>query len=146
MPVEAEDQDVWTTEDQAADFDDDEQEPEDPDTEFQIGEEEATEQVQAIHVLPLFSQLPSSEQSKVFEPPPEGSRLIILSTNIAETSLTIPGIRYVFDSGRSKERTWDRAGVQGFRTTWISKASADQRAGRAGRTGPGHCYRYFLTS
>jgi ATP-dependent RNA helicase DHX37/DHR1 len=72
--------------------------------------------------------------------------LIVLATNVAETSLTIPGIRYVFDCGRHKERTWDRVGVQTFRTTWVSKASADQRTGRAGRTGPGHCYRLYSSA
>lgn len=150
MPVEAEDLDIWGTEDQATNFDEDESdngsEVEDPDAEFVIDGEEAEDEVMDVHVLPLYSQLPSKEQLKVFNPPPEGSRLIILATNVAETSLTIPGIRYVFDSGRHKERTWDRAGVQTFRTAWISKASADQRMGRAGRTGPGHCYRLYSSA
>ena len=99
-----------------------------------------------VHVLPLYSQLPPNQQLKVFEPPPDGSRLIVLSTNVAETSLTIPGIRYVFDCGRAKERQWDDSGVQTYETVWISKASADQRAGRAGRTGPGHCYRLYSSA
>ena len=117
----------------------------DPDDDFKIeGEESAN--FAKVHVLPLYSQLPSKEQLKVFEPPPDGSRLIVLATNVAETSLTIPGIRYVFDSGRAKERQWDAAGVQTFVTTWISKASADQRMGRAGRTGPGHCYRLYSSA
>lgn len=150
MPVDEEDSDSWSTEDQAAELNDDESddgtETEDPDAEFVIDGEEAEDKVQDVYVLPLYSQLSQSEQDRVFKPPPEGSRLIVLATNVAETSLTIPGIRYVFDSGRSKERTWDRAGVEQYRTAWISKASANQRAGRAGRTGPGHCYRYFLAS
>ena len=100
-----------------------------------------------VHVLPLYSQLPTKEQLKVFEAPPEGSRLIILATNVAETSLTIPGIKYVFDAGRSKERVFDQStGVQSFETKWISKASAEQRAGRAGRTQAGHCYRLYSSA
>lgn len=99
------------------------------------------------HILPLFSLLPTREQLRVFEPPPEGSRQIVLATNVAETSLTIPGVRFVFDCGRSKERCYDKlTGVQSFDIGWISKASADQRAGRAGRTGPGHCYRLYSSA
>lgn len=83
----------------------------------------------------------------MFEPPPEGSRLIVLATNVAETSLTIPGIRYVFDCGRAKERHYDRTtGVQSFEIGWTSKASAKQRAGRAGRTESGHCYRLYSSA
>jgi ATP-dependent RNA helicase DHX37/DHR1 len=84
---------------------------------------------------------------QVFKPPPEGHRLIIVSTNVAETSLTIPGVRYVVDCGRAKERQYDHAsGVQTFAVSWTSKASAAQRAGRAGRTGPGHCYRLYSSA
>lgn len=112
---------------------------------FDVGEPMETSS--SIHVLPLYSQLATKEQLKVFEPPPEGSRLIVLSTNVAETSLTIPGIRYVFDTGRSKEKHYDlTTGVQSFEVGWISKASANQRAGRAGRTGPGHCYRLYSSA
>ena len=100
-----------------------------------------------IHVLPLYSQLQTKDQLLVFEPPPENSRLIVLATNVAETSLTIPGIRYVFDCGRAKNKKFDRAtGIQSFEIGWISKASASQRAGRAGRTGPGHCYRLYSSA
>lgn len=100
-----------------------------------------------MHILPLYSLLSTREQLRVFEPPPDGSRLVILATNVAETSLTIPGISYVFDCGRSKERKFDRqTGVQSFEVDWISKASANQRAGRAGRTGPGHCYRLYSSA
>nr|POE53297.1 putative atp-dependent rna helicase pb1a10.06c [Quercus suber] len=99
------------------------------------------------HILPLYAALPSAQQMRVFQPPPDGSRLIVLATNVAETSLTIPGIRYVFDCGRSKEKRYEPAtGVQTFEIDWISKASASQRAGRAGRTGPGHCYRLFSSA
>ncbi|KAF2015339.1 P-loop containing nucleoside triphosphate hydrolase protein [Aaosphaeria arxii CBS 175.79] len=115
--------------------------------EFDIGEEAAEETVMKVHVLPLYSQLPTNQQLRVFEPPPDGSRLIVLATNVAETSLTIPGVRYVFDCGRAKEKKYDRVtGVQSFEIGWISKASANQRAGRAGRTGPGHCYRLYSSA
>ena len=115
---------------------------------FDLGEgEEAMDSSSRVHVLPLYSQLPTKEQLKVFETPPEGSRLIVLATNVAETSLTIPGIRYVFDCGRAKEKQYDLfTGVQSFQVDWISKASANQRAGRAGRTGPGHCYRLYSSA
>jgi ATP-dependent RNA helicase DHX37/DHR1 len=97
-----------------------------------------------MYILPLYSLMSPDKQMRVFDPPPEGHRLVIVSTNVAETSLTIPGIRYVVDCGRSKERHYDTAsGMQSFQVGWISKASASQRAGRAGRTGPGHCYRLY---
>ncbi|RAH63395.1 DEAH-box RNA helicase [Aspergillus piperis CBS 112811] len=100
-------------------------EPEEDEDEFDLGEE-AMSSTTRVHVLPL-----------VFEPPPEGSRLIVLATNVAETSLTIP----------AKEKQYDLAtGVQKFQIEWISKASANQRAGRAGRTGPGHCYRLYSSA
>ncbi|KAL5524621.1 ECM16 [Sanghuangporus sanghuang] len=100
-----------------------------------------------MHVLPLYSILPTEQQMRVFQAPPEGSRLVVIATNVAETSLTIPGIRYVIDCGRAKKRCYDvLTGVQSFRVNWISKASADQRAGRAGRTGPGHCYRLYSSA
>lgn len=121
-------------------------EPEEDEDEFDLGEE-AMSSTTRVHVLPLYSQLPTKEQLRVFEPPPEGSRLIVLATNVAETSLTIPGIKYVFDCGRAKEKQYDLAtGVQKFQIEWISKASANQRAGRAGRTGPGHCYRLYSSA
>ncbi|KAJ9094105.1 hypothetical protein QFC19_008057 [Naganishia cerealis] len=89
----------------------------------------------------------NKQQLKVFKPPPEGSRLVIVATNVAETSLTIPGIKYVVDAGRVKERQYDPStGVQSFQVAWVSKASAAQRAGRAGRTGPGHCYRLYSSA
>ncbi|KAJ7095872.1 P-loop containing nucleoside triphosphate hydrolase protein [Mycena belliarum] len=100
-----------------------------------------------MHIVPLYSLLPSEKQMLVFKAPPPGCRLVVVSTNVAETSLTIPGIRYVVDCGRAKERRYDIAnGVQAFQVSWISKASAAQRAGRAGRTGPGHCYRLYSSA
>ena len=100
-----------------------------------------------LYVLPLYSLLPTSEQMKIFEDPPKGSRLCVVATNVAETSLTIPNVRYVVDCGRAKERKYDEdTGVQSFEIDWVSKASADQRSGRAGRTGPGHCYRLYSSA
>ncbi|KAL3664978.1 hypothetical protein V7S43_010153 [Phytophthora oleae] len=115
----------------------------------QSDEEEETEElaVPYLHVLPLYSLLPNDEQMKVFDTPPENHRLIVVATNVAETSLTIPGIKYVVDAGRTKERVFDLSnGISSFEVQWISKASADQRAGRAGRTGPGHCYRLYSSA
>lgn len=151
-PIEAEDIDFGDVDDGGVDdYDDDVSgdEAEDEEAEFVIPEEEgeAGTGPSSMHILPLYSLLPTKEQMRVFEPPPEGSRLVILATNVAETSLTIPGIRYVFDCGRSKERRYDRlTGVQSFEVGWISKASASQRSGRAGRTGPGHCYRLYSSA
>ncbi|KAI1138726.1 P-loop containing nucleoside triphosphate hydrolase protein [Hypoxylon sp. FL0543] len=128
-------------------FIDEEEEEAEDEAEFDIPEEEAGSGPLKMHILPLYSLLPTKEQMRVFDDPPEGSRAIILATNVAETSLTIPGIRYVFDSGRSKERKYNReTGVQSYEIGWISKASANQRAGRAGRTGPGHCYRLYSSA
>ncbi|KAI8255088.1 putative ATP-dependent RNA helicase [Colletotrichum sp. SAR11_239] len=150
-PMEVEDIDFGEVED--GDFgeiddevDDDGMEDED-DKEFEIEGEEGETGPLKMQVLPLYSLLPTREQMRVFEEPPENTRQIILATNVAETSLTIPGIRYVFDCGRAKERQYDRlSGVQTYEIGWISKASASQRAGRAGRTGPGHCYRLYSSA
>lgn len=148
VPLEAEDLDLGadlSKPDNAGDEDSD-VEISDEDEGFDLGEE-AMDSSSRVHVLPLYSQLPTKEQLKIFETPPEGSRLIVLATNVAETSLTIPGIRYVFDCGRAKEKQYDLfTGVQSFQVDWISKASANQRAGRAGRTGPGHCYRLYSSA
>ncbi|CAF4825543.1 unnamed protein product [Pieris macdunnoughi] len=95
-------------------------------------------------VLPLHSGLSLLEQDKVFDYPPEGVRKCIISTNIAETSVTIDGIRFVVDSGKVKEMSYDSSTkMQRLKEFWISQASADQRKGRAGRTGPGVCYRIY---
>lgn len=102
---------------------------------------------QPLWVLPMYSLLPSHKQAKVFKPPPEGTRLCVVSTNVAETSLTIPNIKYVVDAGRQKTRIYDKiTGVSAFVITYCSKAAANQRAGRAGRTGPGHCYRLYSSA
>uniref|UniRef100_A0A2S2PIY3 RNA helicase n=1 Tax=Schizaphis graminum TaxID=13262 RepID=A0A2S2PIY3_SCHGA len=98
-------------------------------------------------VLPLYSMLPAHKQSKIFEPPPPGCRMCVVSTNVAELSLTIPNVKYVVDCGKTKIREYDPlTGVSRFSVVWESKASANQRAGRAGRTSPGHCYRLFSSA
>ena len=98
-------------------------------------------------VIPLHAQLSTNEQSRVFKPIPLGIRRIVVSTNVAETSLTIPDVKYVIDTGRVKRRLIDRVtGVSTFKIDWCSQASAEQRAGRAGRTAAGHVYRLYSSS
>ncbi|TPX30901.1 hypothetical protein SmJEL517_g05644 [Synchytrium microbalum] len=95
-------------------------------------------------VLPVYSALPSEMQSKIFEPAPPGSRKVVLATNIAETSITIDGIYYVIDPGFVKQNTYDpKLGMDALVVVPISQAQARQRSGRAGRTGPGKCYRLY---
>ena len=109
--------------------------------------EDAAAAAGPILVLPLYAMLPAHKQMQVFEPPPEGTRLIVVATNVAETSITIPNIRYVVDSGKLKQRKYEEGyAVSKFELEWTSQASADQRAGRAGRVGPGHCYRLYSSS
>ncbi|KAJ7391719.1 DEAH (Asp-Glu-Ala-His) box polypeptide 34 [Desmophyllum pertusum] len=95
-------------------------------------------------ILALHSSLSVDEQDKVFDVAPEGVRKCVVSTNIAETSITIDGIRFIVDSGKVKEMSFDtEAKMQRLREFWISQASAEQRKGRAGRTGPGVCFRLY---
>jgi len=95
-------------------------------------------------VLPLYSSLPMNQQRRVFPPAPEGTRKIIVATNIAETSLTIDGVVYVVDPGLFKQMLYNpRTHVESLLVSPISKASAQQRAGRAGRTRPGKCFRLY---
>lgn len=95
-------------------------------------------------ILPVYSALPSEMQSKIFEAAPPGSRKVIIATNIAETSLTIDGIFYVVDPGFVKQKVFNaKTGMDSLVVTPISQAQAKQRAGRAGRTGPGKCYRLY---
>ncbi|KAJ4912425.1 RNA helicase family protein [Raphanus sativus] len=97
-----------------------------------------------IVICPIYSNLPTELQAKVFEPAPKGSRKVVLATNIAETSLTIDGIKYVVDPGYCKINSYNpRTGMESLLETPISKASAEQRAGRSGRTGPGKCFRLY---
>ncbi len=92
-------------------------------------------------VLPLHSGIPSKQQREVFKRPPPGVRKIVLATNIAETSITIDDVTFVVDSGRVKEKNYDPfLKLCTLQPTWISKASARQRRGRAGRTTAGVCF------
>lgn len=95
-------------------------------------------------VLPLTATMPQDVQSKVFEPTPPGFRKVVLATNVAETSITIENLYYVIDSGFCKQSIFDpRAGLEQLMVVPISQAQAKQRAGRAGRIGPGKCYRIY---
>ncbi|KAJ0017416.1 hypothetical protein Pint_10466 [Pistacia integerrima] len=95
-------------------------------------------------ILPLYSGLSRAEQELVFSPTPRGKRKVVISTNIAETSLTLEGIVYVVDSGFSKQRFYNPiSDIENLVVAPISKASARQRAGRAGRVRPGKCYRLY---
>ncbi|KYN99681.1 putative pre-mRNA-splicing factor ATP-dependent RNA helicase PRP22 [Plasmodium gaboni] len=95
-------------------------------------------------ILPIYSSLPSEMQSVIFEPAPPGCRKCILATNIAEASLTIDGIFFVIDPGFCKIKKYDsKRDMDSLIVAPISKANAKQRAGRAGRTGPGKCYRLY---
>src|SRR5882762_10085776 len=101
--------------------------------------------------IPLYSSLPPQQQQRIFDPPPKAvtpdgppGRKVVVSTNIAETSLTIDGIVYVVDPGFSKQKVYNpRIRVESLLVSPISKASAQQRAGRAGRTRPGKCFRLY---
>ncbi|PNP49119.1 hypothetical protein THARTR1_10193 [Trichoderma harzianum] len=94
--------------------------------------------------LPLYAGLSTEQQMYVFDKPPEGTRKVVFSTNIAEASVTIDGIVHVIDCGFVKLRAYNpKTGIETLTTTPISKASASQRAGRAGRTKPGKCYRLY---
>lgn len=98
----------------------------------------------AVPVLPLHGGLSLPRQQAVLAPPPAGQRRIILATDIAETSLTLPAVDAVVDSGLCREPRYDRASGMGrLLTRRVSRASAEQRAGRAGRLGPGRCYRLW---
>ena len=97
-----------------------------------------------IHTLPLYGRLPKEEQERVFDPAPFGRKKIIISTNIAETSVTISDITTVIDSGLSKLNFYNpRTYTSSLNETPVSKASCNQRRGRAGRTCPGTCYRLY---
>ncbi|CAB3398143.1 unnamed protein product [Caenorhabditis bovis] len=95
-------------------------------------------------ILPVYGALPSEMQTRIFEPAPPGKRKVVIATNIAETSLTIDGIFYVVDPGFVKQKIYNpKSGMDSLVVTPISQAAAKQRAGRAGRTGPGKCYRLY---
>lgn len=95
-------------------------------------------------ILPLHGSLPPEMQVRVFSPPPPNCRRFIVSTNIAETSLTVDGVVYVIDCGYVKQRQYNpSSGMYSLDVVQISKVQANQRAGRAGRTRPGKCYRLY---
>ncbi|XP_024956795.1 probable pre-mRNA-splicing factor ATP-dependent RNA helicase DEAH4 isoform X4 [Citrus sinensis] len=95
-------------------------------------------------ILPLHGSLPPEMQVRVFSPPPPNCRRFIVSTNIAETSLTVDGVVYVIDCGYVKQRQYNpSSGMYSLDVVQISKVQANQRVGRAGRTRPGKCYRLY---
>ncbi len=97
-----------------------------------------------IHCVPLYGRLAKEEQERVFDNPPFGKKKVVISTNIAETSVTIPGITTVIDSGLAKMNFYNpRTYTSSLNETTVSKASCNQRKGRAGRTKPGVCYRLY---
>ncbi|ODM21136.1 hypothetical protein SI65_04189 [Aspergillus cristatus] len=97
-----------------------------------------------IQVLPLFAALPQAAQQRVFAPAPPRTRKVILATNIAETSVTVPGVRFVVDCGKAKVKQFrTRLGLDSLLVKPISKSAAIQRKGRAGREAPGQCYRLY---
>eukprot|EP00871_Galdieria_phlegrea_P001809 jgi/Galph1/2629/GphlegSOOS_G1305.1 len=102
-----------------------------------------------VRILPLYSMLSWKRQQMVFSKSLKGVRTIVVATNVAETSITIPNIVYVVDSGKVKEREYTKLegheafSMTQYRVRWISQSSAEQRAGRAGRTCEGHCYRLY---
>lgn len=102
--------------------------------------------IRELMICPIYSTLPSDMQAKIFEEVQEGARKVVLGTNIAETSLTIDGICYVIDIGFCKQKSYNpRTGMESLIVTPISKAAANQRAGRAGRTQPGKCFRLYTS-
>jgi pre-mRNA-splicing factor ATP-dependent RNA helicase DHX38/PRP16 len=95
-----------------------------------------------LSILPIYSQLPADLQARIFEP--SSYRKVIVATNIAETSLTVDGVRYVIDTGFCKLKVFNpKIGMDTLYITPISRANANQRKGRAGRTGPGMCWRLY---
>ncbi|XP_078489439.1 pre-mRNA-splicing factor ATP-dependent RNA helicase DHX16-like [Ciona intestinalis] len=100
--------------------------------------------IRELLVLPIYANLPSDMQAKIFEPTPPGARKVVVATNIAETSLTIDGIVYVIDPGFCKQNNYNaRTGMESLVVVPCSKQSANQRTGRAGRVGPGKCFRLY---
>ncbi|WP_267102703.1 helicase-related protein, partial [Xanthomonas sacchari] len=100
-----------------------------------------------VEVLPLHGELPVEQQSKVLQPDPQGRRRVVLATNVAESSVTLPGVRVVIDAGLAREPHYDpNSGFSRLDVTAIAQASADQRAGRAGRVASGWTYRLWPQS
>lgn len=97
-----------------------------------------------LEILPIYSQMPADLQAKIFKSASDNSRKVIVATNIAETSLTVDGIMYVIDTGYCKLKVYNpKIGMDALQITPISQANANQRSGRAGRTGAGTCYRLY---
>ncbi|XP_040028405.1 putative ATP-dependent RNA helicase DHX40 [Gasterosteus aculeatus] len=100
--------------------------------------------VEGLLILPLYGSMPTDQQRQIFQPPPSGIRKCVVATNIAATSLTINGIKYIIDSGFVKQLNHNsRVGMDILEVVPISKSEAEQRAGRAGRTSAGKCFRIY---
>ncbi|CAB5101195.1 P-loop containing nucleoside triphosphate hydrolase protein [Rhizophagus irregularis DAOM 181602=DAOM 197198] len=101
-------------------------------------------EIKDLVIYPIHATLETMEQKAIFEDPPRGTRKVVFATNIAQTSVTIPGIKYVIDTGFVKQKTYDPStGMDALLVVPISKAAATQRAGRAGRTAPGKAFRLY---
>ncbi|KAH9480275.1 Pre-mRNA-splicing factor ATP-dependent RNA helicase-like protein cdc28 [Psilocybe cubensis] len=100
--------------------------------------------IKELIICPIYANLPSEMQAKIFEPTPDGARKVVLATNIAETSITIDGVVFVIDPGFVKQNSYNpRTGMSSLTVVPCSRASANQRAGRAGRVGPGKAFRLY---
>eukprot|EP00057_Strongylocentrotus_purpuratus_P010117 XP_011664591.1 PREDICTED: putative ATP-dependent RNA helicase DHX33 [Strongylocentrotus purpuratus] len=100
--------------------------------------------VPGLVAIPMYASLPPGQQLRVFQPAPSGKRKIILATNIAETSVTIPGIKHVIDTGKVKAKSYQAgSGLDLLRVQWVSQAQAWQRTGRSGREDSGTCWRMY---
>jgi len=119
--------------------------------EIELCEEKLKNKINGLHtkigeliVTPLYANLPTELQARIFEPTPEGTRKAVIATNIAETSVTIVGIKYVIDPGFTKQNLYNpKSGIETLVVSPVSQSSARQRAGRAGRTAAGKCYRLY---
>lgn len=112
------------------------------DSMLQLLDERADQHARNLTLIPLYSSLPFDMQMQAFQPARKGTRKVIVATNIAETSVTIEGIRYVVDAGLVKMKFFDvKSGIDSLITCPVAQSSANQRAGRAGRVQPGKCFR-----
>ncbi|XP_013403823.1 putative ATP-dependent RNA helicase DHX33 [Lingula anatina] len=105
---------------------------------------DVTKQYAPMIVCPMYAALPTGQQMRIFQPTPGGVRKVIVATNIAETSVTIPNIKFVVDTGMVKAKIFNpNSGLDMLKVCWVSKSQAWQRTGRAGREAPGTCYRLY---